>query len=36
MWFALDYSEDEANGLPQKLAVKLAETKKAHLEGCIC
>ena len=29
MWFALDYSEDEANGLPEKLAVKfkLAETK---------
>ena len=29
MWFALDYSEDEANGLPQKLAVKfkLAESK---------
>ena len=29
MWFALDYSEDEVNGLPEKLAVKfkLAETK---------
>ena len=29
MWFAMDYSEDEANGLPEKLAVKfkLAETK---------